>query len=245
MSTFTLPISQLTNVEIGTQIPLLANEYFARGLIIGQSANARDNSNQLYGIYRSLDAVKADYGVEVPEYLIAKQYFAQDPRPKDIMIATVNHATAGEGGATGLSGITCAGANPYLLFHTDNVIFAQNASIRIEALVNTTDLNNNSLTQNYDFVVPLTNSNYIVRSSDFNIDSIQYFYVGVNANFGFDGLPKTSDINISMGMIVQPCSVRLKISFNNTVPLNFSEVFGQNPCWNIDSNVLTLCLSNQ
>ena len=88
MTTYTLAISNLTHVEVGYQPPLLAGDAFARGLIIGTTQNARIAPNQLYGIYSSLDAVKADYSDQAPEYRIAQQYFAQIPRPKDLMIAT-------------------------------------------------------------------------------------------------------------------------------------------------------------
>ena len=90
MTAYTLPVSMLVNVNVAYQPPLLQPDAFGRGLIIGSSSNGRvEGPNQLYGIYSSIDAVKADYGVEAPEYLIAKRYFEQVPRPKDVMIATV------------------------------------------------------------------------------------------------------------------------------------------------------------
>lgn len=89
MTAYTLPVSMLVNVNVAYQPPLLQPDVFGRGLIIGSSSNARVAPNELYGIYSSIDAVKADYGVEAPEYKIAKRYFAQIPRPKDVMITTL------------------------------------------------------------------------------------------------------------------------------------------------------------
>mgnify|MGYP002652877500 CR=1 FL=1 len=89
MTTYTMPISMLINVNLSYQAPLLQPVNFGRALIIGSSENDRDAANELFGIYNTIDAVKADYGVEAPEYAIAKRYFQQNPRPKDIMIATI------------------------------------------------------------------------------------------------------------------------------------------------------------
>ncbi|MCH7305624.1 DUF3383 domain-containing protein [Acinetobacter sp. NIPH 1869] len=88
MTTYTLPVSTLVNVNLAYQAPLLQPVQFGRALIIGTSGNGR-GENSLYGIYNNIDAVKADYGMEAPEYEIARRYFQQIPRPKDIMIATV------------------------------------------------------------------------------------------------------------------------------------------------------------
>lgn len=89
MSVFTLPVSMLVNVSVGYQPPLMRPDAFGRGLIIGSSPNGRQAPNEKYGIYSSIDAVQADYGVEAQEYLIAKRYFEQLPKPKDVMIYTV------------------------------------------------------------------------------------------------------------------------------------------------------------
>lgn len=88
MTTYTLPISMLVNVNLAYQAPLKQPVQFGRALIIGSTVNAR-GEDSLYGIYNNIDGVKADYGVEAPEYLIAQNYFRQIPRPKDIMIATI------------------------------------------------------------------------------------------------------------------------------------------------------------
>ena len=85
----TLPISLVVGADILLAPPLLGTDPFGRGLIVGSSPNARTAPNELYAIYRSIEAVKTDYGVEAPEYRIAKRYFAQIPRPKSLMIATV------------------------------------------------------------------------------------------------------------------------------------------------------------
>jgi hypothetical protein len=90
----TLPIQTVVSVGATTTPPLLGTDPFGRGLIIGSSANARVAPNVLYGIYHSTEGVKADYGLEAPEYKIAKRYFAQIPTPKSVMIATVDAAAA-------------------------------------------------------------------------------------------------------------------------------------------------------
>ncbi len=82
----TLPIKLVVNVDVDYQHQLLGRDNFRRLLIIGSSPNARET---LTGIYSTPEAVKADYGVEANEYKIAKKYFSQVPRPRDVMIATV------------------------------------------------------------------------------------------------------------------------------------------------------------
>lgn len=84
--TLTLPIKMLVNVSIEYQAKLLSRDAFNRLCVVGSSANSRGTSN---GIYVNTDAVKEHYGVEAAEYKIAKLYFAQNPRPRDLMIATV------------------------------------------------------------------------------------------------------------------------------------------------------------
>lgn len=85
----TLPIQLVVSASILLAPPLLGTDPFGRGLLIGSSVNNRTAPNELFAIYRSPEAVKADYGVETPEYRIAQRYFAQIPRPKSLMIATV------------------------------------------------------------------------------------------------------------------------------------------------------------
>lgn len=85
----TLPIKMLVNVNIEYQARLLGRDAFNRPCIIGSSANSRDT---LSGIYTNADGVKEHYGVEAAEYKIAKLYFAQNPKPRDLMIATIDAA---------------------------------------------------------------------------------------------------------------------------------------------------------
>lgn len=80
-----LPISLAVRVALGLQPTLLQRVNFGRGLIVGSSTNTRNTS---HGIYKNLDGVKEHYAINTPEYLAAKKYFAQVPRPKDVMIAT-------------------------------------------------------------------------------------------------------------------------------------------------------------
>lgn len=82
----TLPINMLVNVSIEYQAKLLSRDAFNRLLIVGSTVNSRTTDT---GIYNSLDGVKLDYGVEADEYKIAQKYFAQNPKPRDLMIATV------------------------------------------------------------------------------------------------------------------------------------------------------------
>ena len=81
----TLPISLAVQVALGLQPTLQQRVNFGRGLIIGASTNTRGTS---HGIYKNLDGVKQHYAINTHEYLAAKKYFAQVPRPKDVMIAT-------------------------------------------------------------------------------------------------------------------------------------------------------------
>lgn len=87
----TLPINMLVNVSIEYQAKLLSRDAFNRLCIVGATVpNARGTDS---GIYTTLDGVKLDYGVEAAEYKIAQKYFAQSPRPRDVMIATVTALT--------------------------------------------------------------------------------------------------------------------------------------------------------
>lgn len=86
----TLPINMLVNASIEYQAKLLSRDAFNRLLIVGSTVNARATAS---GIYTSIEGVKIDYGVEAPEYKIAQKYFAQNPKPRDLMIATVTALT--------------------------------------------------------------------------------------------------------------------------------------------------------
>lgn len=81
----TLPISLAVRVALGLQPTLLQRVNFGRGLIVGASTNSRGTPQ---GIYKNLNGVKEHYAINTPEYLAAQKYFAQVPRPKDVMIAT-------------------------------------------------------------------------------------------------------------------------------------------------------------
>lgn len=83
----TLPVQLAVNVNISLLASLAQRVNFGRGLIVGSTPNARGT---LYGIYTTLDAVREDYGVTASEYLVAQKYFAQLPKPRDVMIATVD-----------------------------------------------------------------------------------------------------------------------------------------------------------
>lgn len=86
MADLILPLNMLIRVNIEYQAQLLGRDSFNRLLIVGDTVNAREAPT---GIYTTADAVKEDYGVDAPEYLIAKNYFQQIPRPRDVMIGTV------------------------------------------------------------------------------------------------------------------------------------------------------------
>ena len=83
----TLPLDMLITVNLDYQPKLLSLDSMNRLLIIGSSVSA---STEDRNVYTTLSAVQADFGVEAPEYLIAKSYFLQIPKPKDLMIATVD-----------------------------------------------------------------------------------------------------------------------------------------------------------
>lgn len=81
----TLPINMLVNVDIEYQAKLLSRDSFNRLCIVGSSPNSRNTPS---GIYTSTEGVKKDYGVEANEYKIAKAYFSQNPKPRDLMITS-------------------------------------------------------------------------------------------------------------------------------------------------------------
>lgn len=84
----TLPITLAVRVALGQQVQALALTPFGRGLIVGSSTNTRPGA-AVTGIYTSITAVGEHYGSTTPEYEAAARYFAQVPRPRDLMIATV------------------------------------------------------------------------------------------------------------------------------------------------------------
>lgn len=68
-----LPLSFLINTEVAEE-ELLKRNQLQRLLVIGKSDNARGSP---YGVYKTVDEVKAHYGVEASEYRIASHYFNQ------------------------------------------------------------------------------------------------------------------------------------------------------------------------
>lgn len=86
----TLPINMLVNVSIEYQASLLSRDAFNRMCIIGSTTNTRGTP---HGIYTTLAGVGLDYAVTASEYKIAKKYFAQNPKPRDVLIATVTTIT--------------------------------------------------------------------------------------------------------------------------------------------------------
>lgn len=82
----TLPINMLVNVSIEYQANLLSRDAFNRLCIIGSGVNTRGTP---VGIYTTLAGVKLDYADTTNEYKVAQKYFAQNPKPRDVMIVTV------------------------------------------------------------------------------------------------------------------------------------------------------------
>lgn len=87
----TLPINMLVNVSIEYQAKLLSRDAFNRLAIIGSGVNTRGTP---HGIYTTLAGVGLDYAETTNEYKLAKKYFAQNPKPRDVLIATVAAITA-------------------------------------------------------------------------------------------------------------------------------------------------------
>lgn len=116
----TLPIQLVVSASILLAPPLLGTDPFGRGLLIGSSENSRTEPDELFAIYRSPEAVKADYGVETPEYRIAQRYFAQIPRPKSLMIATVTGDTGG-GDIANLGGYPASGGGDPIFYYGPSV----------------------------------------------------------------------------------------------------------------------------
>lgn len=69
-----LPLTILVNTNIDSKEQLLDNSSFNRLCIIGKSDNGRGTP---FGIYKSAQAVAADYGVEAGEYKLASLHFKQ------------------------------------------------------------------------------------------------------------------------------------------------------------------------
>lgn len=82
----TLPISSLVNVTIDAQPKFLAKDIFNRLCVIGSSSNTRGTPS---GVYTSMAGVEQHYEDTTNEHKIATYLFMQVPRPRSIMIATV------------------------------------------------------------------------------------------------------------------------------------------------------------
>lgn len=83
----TLPISMLINVDLDYQPTFIRDGNFGRLCIIGNSTNTRGTQ---IGVYYNLAGVADHYAESTNEYKIATKLFAQIPRPKQVMIATVD-----------------------------------------------------------------------------------------------------------------------------------------------------------
>jgi len=95
-----LSVNDIVNVSVSLSPIAAALRGFGVVLIIGQS-NVIDTTERMR-TYTSLTAVGADFGGSAPEYLAAKNVFAQSPTPASLMIGRwAQAATAGElkGGA--------------------------------------------------------------------------------------------------------------------------------------------------
>lgn len=83
---YTLPIRNLISVDIDFSPQYLKRDMFNRLCIVGSSTNTRGN---LSGIYTSVEGVAQHYAITTNEYKMAEHLFAQIPRPRSLMIATV------------------------------------------------------------------------------------------------------------------------------------------------------------
>ena len=229
MATYTLPISSLTHVEIGYQPPLLAGDSFARGLIVGSSSHNRSAANQFYGIYKTIDAVAADYGDQVPEYLIAKQYFAQIPHPKDIMIATVG---------PNIANISCAGAHQDIGYLSATGFTQQ--TVRIEAvLMGKPFMDAPSINETIDTTFTLNSqSNSFFHHTNYQGQSVPVF--GITFPF-----INHSQATLQSFVYSETLTVRLKLTFES-LPSDlvvYSEG-GVNPTAVIENNTIFACLAS-
>ena len=227
MTNFTLPISLMTNVEIGYQPPLLSGDAFGRGLIVGNSQNNRAAPNQLYGIYTTLDAVKADYNEQASEYQIAKQYFAQSPRPKDVMIATVMPQALQQN----LTAFSCAGADFQVSFADSNLTPASN--VRIQAVISVTDQ-----VTHYDYEINLGTS--YTNNPMPNLGSLED--LNNKLMWAFEG----TALLFSMGMGALPgMQIRFQITKldGSALTANIKNLMGENYiAGQVENGVATACI---
>lgn len=79
-----LPVSDIANVTVSLQAAAVGTRNFGAALLIGQS-NVIDISERIRE-YSSIEAVGADFGGSSGEYLAARNYFAQEPKPASVQI---------------------------------------------------------------------------------------------------------------------------------------------------------------
>lgn len=84
---YVLPIKNLVSVDIDYAPQYLKRDIFNRLCIVGSSANTRGT---LQGIYSSMVGVAQHYAADTSEYKMADRVFAQIPRPRSLMIATID-----------------------------------------------------------------------------------------------------------------------------------------------------------
>lgn len=79
-----LPVSRLINVSVNLTPAGAQAQNLSTLLILGSSAII--DTVERWRRYGSLDAVAADFGTTLPEYLAANLYFQQTPQPTDLYI---------------------------------------------------------------------------------------------------------------------------------------------------------------
>ena len=79
-----LPISRLINVAVNLSPKAAAAQALNTMLVLGSSPII--DSGERYRVYASLDAVAADFGTALPEYLAALLWFQQVPQPSSLII---------------------------------------------------------------------------------------------------------------------------------------------------------------
>lgn len=84
MTAPTLPVSNLINVAVNLSPSAAAAQNLSTLLILGSSDII--DTTERYRIYNSIDAVAADFGTTLPEYLAAVLWFEQAPQPSQLFI---------------------------------------------------------------------------------------------------------------------------------------------------------------
>ena len=78
-----MPLSDIANVSISLQTGGLTQQGFGTGLILGYSMTGWVERSRTYS---SITGVAADFATTTPEYKAASAYFAQSPRPEQLVI---------------------------------------------------------------------------------------------------------------------------------------------------------------